>query len=52
MTDGVAWPQPPKPPYTQKDVAAYLETRIKPAFDTCNGRLSDLRSYLGASHAK
>ena len=46
MTDPVAWPEPPAAPYTQKDVAAYLETAIKPNFDMCNGRLADLRNYL------
>lgn len=46
MTSPVAWPDPPTAPYTQKDVAAYIETAVKPSFDMCNGRLSDLRVYL------
>ena len=42
----VQWPLPPTGSYTQRDVAVWLETQVKPAFDTLNGRLAAARQYF------
>jgi hypothetical protein len=45
MTDAVALPPPPSGKYTQKDVAAYIETEVVPALSRCNARLGDIRAF-------